>query len=257
MKRTNDRRDEFLALARSYLGYQCRAGNSSTFGDLTGYRGLPWDGSFIDVVAREAGVRLPSCVYSMSGLAEFIKRRRWRENPQPGDIAFFTFSTGDDFGSPHVGIVSDVTDWSRFGRVRVIEANVNSGLPKGSPVNDGVFERTRYNFDMLGFGRPDFSRQPAILDDKNADGQPVVTISNLQPGKRNKDVERIQLALAQTVSLRNVKRGAFDGQTQAAYARWQRSIGLVGSRANGIPDFDSLNRLGLETKLFRLAVRPA
>jgi hypothetical protein len=253
LKRTNDLRDEFLRLARSHLGYQCRPGNSSTFGDLTGYRGLPWDGSFIDVVAREAGLRLPSCIYSTSGLAEFIKSRRWRENPQPGDIAFFTFSTGDDFGSPHVGVVSDVTDWSRLGRVRVIEANINSGLPKGSPVNDGVFERTRYNFDILGFGRPDFSRQPAISEDKNADGQPVVHLSNLQPGKRNKDVEKVQLALAKTVSLRNAKQGALDGQTQAAYARWQRSIGLIGSRATGIPDLDSLTRLGRETGIFRVA----
>lgn len=250
-KQTNDLRDEFLRLARSHLGYQCRPGNNSTFGGLTGYQGLPWDGSFIDVVAREASLRLPSCIYSTAGLAEFIKNRRWRERPQPGDIAFFTFSTGDDFGSPHVGIVSDVTDWQTLGRVRVIEANVNSGLPKGVPVNDGVYERTRYNFDILGFGRPDF-RQPAISDIKNADGQPVIRFSNLQPGKRNKDIEKVQLALAKTVSLRNAKQGALDGQTIAAYARWQRQIGIVGSKANGIPDSGSLTRLGRETGCFRL-----
>lgn len=252
LKKTNDRRDEFLRLARSHLGYQCRPGNNSTFGGLTGYQGLPWDGSFVDVVAREASLRLPACVYSTSGLAEFIKLRRWRAKPQPGDIAFFTFSTGDDFGSPHVGIVSDVTDWQRLGRVRVIEGNVNSGLPKGSPVNDGVFERTRYSFEILGFGRPDFSGQPAIDKDKSTDGQPLIRLSNLQPGKRHKDVERVQLALAKTCSLRNAKQGALDGQTMAAYARWQRSIGLVGSKANGIPDIDSLTRLGRETGYFRV-----
>ncbi len=251
LKQTNDLRDEFLRLARSYLGYQCRPGNNSTFGGLTGRQGLPWDGSFIDVVAREASLRLPSCIYSTSGLAEFIKTRRWREKPQPGDIAFFSFSTGDDFGSPHVGIVSDVTDWTRLGRVRVIEANINSGLPKGNPVNDGVYERTRYNHDILGFGRPNF-RQPAISNNKNADGQPVIHLSNLQPGKRNKDIEKVQLALGKAVSLRNAKQGALDGQTIAAYARWQRLIGLVGSNANGIPDLESLVRLGRETGCFRL-----
>ena len=252
MKRTNDRRDEFLRLARSHLGYQCRPGNNSTFGGLTGYQGLPWDGSFIDVVAHEASLRLPSCVYPTSGLAEFIKLRRWRAKPQPGDIVFFTFSTGDDFGSSHVGIVSDVTDWQRLGRVRVIEANVNSGLPKASPVNDGVYERTRYTSEILGFGRPDFSGQPAKQNPPELDGQPVIHLSNLQPGKRNKDIEKVQLALAKTCSLRNAKQGALDGQTMAAYARWQRMVGLVGSKANGIPDIDSLTRLGRETGCFRL-----
>lgn len=251
-RRTNDKRDEFLNQARSHLGYQCRPGNVSTFGGMTGYQGLPWDGSFIDVVARETGIQIPACVYPPSGLAEFINQRRWHSRPQPGDIVFFTWSTGEKFGSPHVGIVTNVTDWERLGRIRVIEANVNSGLAKASPVNDGVYERTRYRFEVLGFGRPNFNVQPAKQNDKNADGLKKIHLSNLQPGKKHRDVVPLQLALAITCSLRNAKQGALDGQTMAAYARWQRMIGYAGSDANGIPEIDSLTRLGRETGCFSL-----
>jgi hypothetical protein len=219
---------------------------------MTGYQGLPWDGSFIDVVARESGVSLPPCVYTPTGMAEFIRLRRMHSRPQPGDIVFYNWSTGENFGSPHVGIVSDVTDWDRLKRIRVIEGMVNSGLAKASPVNDGVFERTRYGFDVIGFGRPNFNVQPANGNTKKADGLPVIHLSNLQLGKKHRDVARVQLALAQVVSLRNAKQGAFDGQTISAYARYQRSIGYAGTDASGIPDVDSLTRLGRDTGCFSL-----
>jgi hypothetical protein len=244
-------REKFLETAASHLGYHARAGMSSVYGGTVGHQGLPWDGSFVDVVAREAGITVPSCVYPTSGLAEFIRRRRWHAKPQPGDIAFFTFSTGDNFGSPHIGIVTEVKDWKRLGRFRCIEGMVNSGLPNGSPVCDGVFERTRWKTDVLGFGRPDFQLRPGRELIK-ADGQPVVSVSNVQPGRRNRDIERVQLALSRVTGLRNVKQGAFDGQTQSAYAAWQRQIGYVGTQAIGIPDEASLKRLGDETGYFGL-----
>jgi hypothetical protein len=39
----------------------------------------------------------------------------------------------------------------------------------------------------------------------------------------------------------------------AAYAHYQRIIGFVGNDANGIPDIDSLQRLGRETGTFTAA----
>lgn len=244
-------REHFLETARSHLGYQARAGLNSHYGGMTGHQGLPWDGSFVDVVAREAGLTVPSCVYPTSGLGEFIRLRRWHAKPQPGDIAFFTFSTGEAFGSPHVGIVSEVTDWNRLGRFRCIEGMINSGLAKGSIVNDGVFERTRWKHDVLGFGRPDFKLRPGRELIK-ADGRPGISLYNVQPGRRNKDIERVQLALSKVVSLYNVKQGSFDGQTQAAYAHWQRSLGYVGNQASGIPDLESLKALGDRSGIFQL-----
>jgi len=106
---TNHSAVAFLAEARAQLGYVARQGRDSFYGSQVGYSGLPWDGSFIDVVARQAGVsdRVPACAYPPNGLAGFIRRNRVVPNPQPGDIVFFTFSTGAAFESPHVGIVSD------------------------------------------------------------------------------------------------------------------------------------------------------
>lgn len=244
-------RESFLETAASHLGYQARAGMQTVFGGRVGHQGLPWDGSFIDVVSRDSGVTVPSCVYSMSGLGEFIRLRRWHAKPQPGDIAFFVFSTGESFGSPHVGIVTETDDWNRLGRFRCIEAMISSGLPGASPVNDGVFERVRWKNDVLGFGRPDFKLRPG-REPKKADGRPVISASNVRPGRRNREVETVQRALASTTGLRNAKQGAFDPQTQAAFAHWQRQIGYVGSQANGIPDDASLRALADATQLFEL-----
>jgi hypothetical protein len=57
-------RDNFIEVAASHLGYQARPGMNTVYGGTVGYQGLPWSGSFIDVVAREAGVSMPACVYS-------------------------------------------------------------------------------------------------------------------------------------------------------------------------------------------------
>jgi hypothetical protein len=243
-------RDNFIEVAASHLGYQARPGMNTVYGGTVGYQGLPWSGSFIDVVAREAGVSMPACVYSPSGLAEFINSRRWHAKPQPGDIVFFTWSTGETFGMPHLGIVTDVRDWQRLGKFTTIEAQVNSGLAKAQESNDGIYQRVRWRDDVLGFGRPDFKKRPGRELIK-VDGQPEIKLIHVRPGiKPNRSIERVQLALASKVGLRNHLTGALDKRTIASYARWQRSIGFVGSDANGIPDIDSLRRLGKETGYF-------
>lgn len=248
-RKTNDARDNFLAIAREEIGYTARPGRDSVYGSTVGYPGLPWDGSFIDVVARKAGISLPSCVYSPAGLAGFIGQGRVFPRPQPGDIVFYTFSTGEYFGSPHVGIVSEVTDWERLGRFRAIEGNVDTGTPRGGDTPDKVAERTRYSHEVLAFGRPAWGRK--LIKPAGQPGKPV-KLSHVQPGNRKylAGVQRVQEALTLKVSLRGYKPGLFDGQTKAAYANWQRSIGFVGPDANGVPDMSSLTRLGQETGLF-------
>jgi hypothetical protein len=79
-----------------------------------------------------------------------------------------------------------------------------------------------------------------------------VKISNLRPGKRNAQVERVQVALSVKTGLRNAQRGSWDGLTSSAYAQWQRMIGYAGSDATGMPDQSSLSRLGRETGYFRV-----
>jgi hypothetical protein len=250
-KKTDEARDRFLETARVHLGYRAQPGMMSYYGGTVGYQGLPWDGAFIDVVAREAGVPLTACVYSPTALAEFVSQRRLQLKPRPGDIVFYTFSTGEDFGMPHVGIVTDVTGWEKFSAFKAIEAQVSSGLAKGGSTNDGVFERTRYRHEVIGFGRPDFRVRPA-KELPEADGRPGVKLSQLRPGKRYASIERVQLALGVKCGLRNAARGTWDGQTASAYARWQRMIGYTGKDVTGIPDSDSLERLGRETGYFRV-----
>ena len=250
---TKDRRADFLAQARTHVGYRSRTGVDSHYGGLVGYQGLAWNGAFIDVVARETGITIPACVNTTSGLAEFIRARRWHARPRPGDIVFFNFPTGADFFSQgHVGIVTEVTDWNRRGLVRVIEGMTDSGLPKQNIKSfDGVYERVRSRHEILGFGRPDFRpgrERPA----PEADGLPEIKLLKLRPGKRNAHIERVQVALSLKTGLRNANKGSWDGLTASAYSQWQRMIGYAGTDVTGMPDESSLSRLGRETGSFRV-----
>ena len=246
-RKTQDGQRALIEAAEKHLGYQCRPGNDSIFGRTVGYNGLTWSGSFIDVVAREAGVDIPACVYSASGLAEFIRRRAWRERPQPGDIVFFNFPTGEAFGTMHVGLVVDSSRWQTDGQLETIEAQVNSGMAKASLTSDGVYRRVRSKHEVLGFGRPGYG----LPTTRDLTGLPQINIGNIRPGKRNREIELVQRALVQKVGLgHGYKLGTYDGRTQRAYAHYQRIIGFVGDDANGIPDIDSLQRLGRETGTF-------
>lgn len=242
-------REEFLDVAASHVGYQARPGLISYYGATVGYDGHPWAGAFVDVVARETGVSMPACVYSPSGLAEFIKLRRWHARPRPGDIVFFTFPTvaDDGFGVPHVGIVTGTTDWDKLGRLETIEGNTDSGTPRGPRSRDGVYRRVRYRYEVLGFGRPAFTKARETGD---GSGLPMVKLSNLQTGRPHKHVEIVQLALGKLCGLRYAKPGVLDGQTTSAYARWQRMIGFTGPDVTGVPDLASLKRLARDSGVF-------
>ena len=139
----------------------------------------------------------------------------------------------------HVGLVADSRAWKVDGYIQTIEANVNSGLPRASKVNDGVFRRVRTRHEVLGFGRPGY--KPIA---PGQTGVPEINVGNIRPGKRNREIALVQRALVQRVGMRIGKDGLFD---------YQRIIGFVGNDANGIPDIDSLQRLGRETGTFTAA----
>jgi hypothetical protein len=244
-------REEFIRHAEAYVGLTARPGSVSPFGGTVGYQGLTWSGSFIDVVARESGISIPACVYSPSGLAEFIRLKRWRAKPQPGDIVFFTFPTDEMFGMPHVGLVTDTSRWKLDGLVETIEAQTDSGMPKGQQQRDGVYKRQRTAHEILGFGRPSF--RPA-REKKSLTGKPEVNPNHVRPGnKGNRSTATVQLALVAKVGLRpGYRPGVFDGRTKAAYMHFQRSIGFAGMDVNGIPTADTLSRLGKDTGYFTL-----
>lgn len=244
-----------IETAEAWLGYVTGINGRTPFGERSSYD-LNWAGSFIDAVFHDAGMRIPSCVYSSSGLAEFIKQGRMTDKPQPGDIVFFTFPTGDVFGVGHVGLVADVSRYKTDGLVGTIEAQINSGLPKSDPHLRGVFRRIRSRHEIIAFARPDYKMkdkgQPGAKK-PGTDQRAGLTLISIRPGRRNKSIGLVQVALAQvTGSLGKITLDMFDGQTQHAYARWQRQIGYANDRATGVPDEASLRLLGEITGKFQL-----
>lgn len=87
---------------------------------------------------------------------------------------------------------------------------------------------------------------------KAAIGWDRVRVEAVQPGNRNKDVERVKWALRHklgdqvTLDLDGENRRWFGPQVQDAVQIWQRKLGFTGKDANGIPGKTSLRRLGLE-----------
>jgi hypothetical protein len=208
---------------------------------------------FIDWVAREVGLPLYPHVFTTVALGHYVTDGRLHGLPKRGDIVFFQTSTVSDFGSPHVGIVTDTKRFSLDGTFECVEAMIDSGQPKGGVDVNGVFKRVRHKLDVVGFGRPRFSNPVARLKGETdivTDSLLRVSPAQVKPGIRHKHVEVVQLALASTTGVRGLPRGHFDGRTRASFSSFQRSLGIPASRANGIPDFASLDALGKKTNLF-------
>ena len=252
------------------------------FGQKVGYDTGPWSGAFIDVVARESQVNIPSFVYSAAGLAQCIRSGAISRAPKVGDIAIYNFSSisghePDPFGMPHCGIVTDVQEFTKSGRFVTVEGN--TGGPGQLSTKDGVHQKIRHVTDVLIFCRPAFSngkigsrktfyeRLMDLFDSartrmtvaemeelKAAASAPSILRLNgeIRYGDRNKRIELIQLALATVTDLRGCEPGKWDSITGAACARFQRNIGRTGSDVTGLPDIGTLNRLSKETRIFKL-----
>ena len=272
----------FVLTAKKYIGYQAGLLQRNAFGERVGYDSQPWSGAFVDVVARESGLHLPSFVYTPSACAEAIRNGLVVRRPAPGDIAIYNFATdsaaqgatASAFSMPHCGIVTDVRELSTNGSFQVVEANTRSGHPRyEAQQRDGVYLRVRRMSDVMMFIRPkEFqaaSFRPVELLLKlfkmvkatrveleeiqaAASDEKLVQLQYLQPGKRNKQIEVVQLALSMHVDIEGAARGYWDGATRAAFARYQRNIGRVGEDATGEPDFHTLQRLAQETGLFKI-----
>lgn len=271
----------FVSTAQKYLGYYAEPLGRNIFGGKVGYETGPWSGAFIDVVAREAYVDLPSFVYTPAGLAESIRAGNISRVPRPGDIAIFNFSSGvghvhSGFDMPHCGIVTDVQEFTRTGRFITVEGN--SEGTGAYQKKDGVHQRIRSLTDVVLFCRPAFTgtdkpgktfyeRMMVLFDpartkmtvdetdeiQKAASAPRVVKLNGeIKHGDRNKRIELIQLALATVTDLRGCEPGKWDGVTAAACSRFQRNIGRVGQDVTGLPDLATLQRLSKETGLFTL-----
>ena len=74
---------------------------------------------------------------------------------------------------------------------------------------------------------------------------PVVSVSNVQPGKSGSQVLIVQRALGKAVGLDySSGPGVFGPRTRAAYKSWQATLGYTGLDLDGVPGLASLTALG-------------
>lgn len=157
-------RYDFCEMAVSQVGTKENPPNSNKV-KYNNNNGQFWCGYFVDWVAKQIGVKIPSCVYTPAGVAGFQGKGLWvnaaTAKPKPGFIPFFDFPGGEK--TDHVGIVvSDNGD----GTVTTVEGNTTADGKKGSQSNGGevAIKVRAYRKDnkrklpvyITGFGTPKF-----------------------------------------------------------------------------------------------------
>jgi hypothetical protein len=270
----------FMKTAQQYLSYTVDLGGRNIFGQKVGYDAQPWAGAFIDVCAKDAGLQLPSFVYTPAALAEFLREGNFSREARPGAIAIYNFSSNvgaaaSAFSMPHCGIVIDVREFQETGRFVTVEGNTEGA--GAYQKKDGVYQKVRSINDVVVFCHPKFEGPQRrvtfnewlmkLLDRGRTtfDGSDMaeleaaakarvklLTNGEIKHGDRNKRVETIQLALATVTDLRGCEPGKWDSVTAAACSRYQRVLGFVGKDVTGLPDVRTLNRLAQQTGLFRI-----
>jgi len=251
-------RDRIVQVATSYEGYQAAAGSADIFSSKVGKPGAHWNGIYVDVVLMEAGLELPTThVATAAALRYYMISGRLHTKPKPGDVAFFVFPTDGETGpynQMHVGIVTGSENFLRDGSFKVIEGQIDPGLPRTSNrVKNGVHVRTRYATDVVGFGRP--ALKPKSLTDElssELSTKPVIKASIMKPGLKHRQVALLQQELKAARLFTGTYTGILDARTMAAVASFQRTIGYVGSEASGVPDRNTLDRLAQIRQTFNV-----
>ena len=100
--------EDVLAAARGQLGVteSPKGSNRTPFGAWYGLDGYPWCMMFVQWCFAQAGTPLPHKTGSCSALLNWYQKNRpdcVMKDPQPGDIAIFTFG--------HTGIVERALPW--------------------------------------------------------------------------------------------------------------------------------------------------
>ena len=159
--------EKFIATAVAELGYiEGPADNETKYQKAN----QPWCGAFVNWVAKQAGVKIPNCVYTPAGAKAFASAKRWQlvadATPLPGDLAFYDFPADGIDRISHIGIVEEV---KANGTVIAIEGNTSPDV-KGDQRNGGevcrkiraykVKNRGKFHPSLpvfiVGFGRPKF-----------------------------------------------------------------------------------------------------
>jgi len=230
--------------ARKVLGYRSHPMRESAFGRDVKYSGQPWAGSYVHEVLREVGLLETSMISTSAALGWFAKNNRlFTSGPKPGDIVFFAFPSTGLFGQPHVGLVTETDRFKSESTFRTIEGETASGLSRGNQDPDGVFERTRYETDVLAFVRPEEPR-PEVLQGLDPE---VLTVrpSNFahRSAARAAATEAVQNAIFHVLGTGNFNRGVWDAHTRAAFEAFLRYVGVY-ETVGDVPTDAQLQILG-------------
>ncbi|MCI8714292.1 MAG: CHAP domain-containing protein [Oscillospiraceae bacterium] len=149
---------DVLNIACGQLGVtESPAGSNRTkYGKWMGLDGQPWCMSFVQWCFHQAGTPLPHRTGSCSALLNWYKANRPEcvvKDPQPGDIAIFTFG--------HTGIVERALP----GSVMCIEGNTSPGQSGSQDNGGGVYRRQRNLALVRAFIRP-FPKKEDIMTGK-------------------------------------------------------------------------------------------
>lgn len=232
-KRDRERREAIVDAARKQVGYRAQPERRSAFTDRTSHTGKPWNGVFIqrilrDVFGTEPEVNFVSTVTALGFYAQLNGVRTKVRTARPGDIVFFNFATDPArwYEQPHVGVVTEVN--RKTGAFRTVEGETGPGVPQGSQLVDGVFERTRHQSDVLGFVRPE-PRKAASA----ASGEPArIKMSYFESNGKTvaRAVETVQIALNRVSPKLTFNRGKRDGVFKSALGVYARETGTVENR---------------------------
>jgi len=160
-------RENFCYTAVQEVGTKEKPANSNKV-KYNNNNGQFWCGYFVDWVAKQVGLKIPSCVYTPAGVAGFQGKGQWwniaTKKPEYGDIVFFDFPGGEKVD--HVGIVIEVLD---DGTMICVEGNTTEDGKTGSQSNGGCVakkvraykanNRRKLPVYAVGFGRPKWSKK--------------------------------------------------------------------------------------------------
>lgn len=250
MKKTTDRVPATVELARKVAGYRSHPNRQSVFGREVGYPGQHWAGSFIHETLREAGLLETAFVSTTAALAWFVKHDRvFTESPEPGDIVFYAFPSEGTFDQPHVGLVTETVHFDDAGEFRALEGETASGLARGNQDSDGVFERTRYEPDIVGFVRPREPRPIDLTGLPDPSELPTVRPSNFskRSSLRTGATVAVQRALFYATGVGKMPYGDWDGMTRSAFEQFLRTVGVY-EEIGDVPSDLQLHLLGEYTQ---------
>lgn len=237
--------DRLVDEARKHVGYRAHPGRKSGY-QINRYNGEPWNGSFIQKVVDSALETSEVAFYStVTALGFYARANRLYAKPRRGDIVFYNFASDPHhmFEQPHIGIVTEVKPNGVF---RAIEGETGPGVPQGSQLVDGVFERERHVADAIGFAR--VRRRKTVTATETVE---TVRMSYLtsNPKTKARAVDKIQSALNR-VTGKKFNRGKFDRKTKSTFGAYSRERGLVMNR--GEMSYEALTRLAEETGMLEI-----